>query len=187
MPHANDSCSESYRRFLEGDESAARDVMEELFFGLVYFVAGYVHDMHSAEDIAMDVMAELFSKKRAFDFRTSLKTYAYMRGKSRALDLLRHRRALEMTSLDEADPAADESAELESLVLKNERERAVAEATAKLSDDMRAAVHLVYFEGMSYEQAARVLKKTRKQTDNLLYRAKLKLRGILGEEGRDLL
>ena len=41
---------------------------------------------------------------------------------------------------------------------------------------MRSAVHLVYIEGMSYDEAARVLGKNRKQVDNLLARAKTELK-----------
>ena len=47
---------------------------------------------------------------------------------------------------------------------------------------MRLAVHLVYFEELSYEEAARVMKKNKKQIDNLLYRAKSLLRSELGKE-----
>ena len=47
---------------------------------------------------------------------------------------------------------------------------------------MRLAVHLVYFEELSYEEAARVMKKSKKQIDNLLYRAKSFLRSELGKE-----
>ena len=60
-------------------------------------------------------------------------------------------------------------------------------AVAMLSEEMRDAVHLIYFEEMSYEDAARVMRKTRKQVDNLLYRAKKELRMILGKEGDFLL
>jgi RNA polymerase sigma-70 factor (ECF subfamily) len=52
---------------------------------------------------------------------------------------------------------------------------------------MAAAVHLVYFEEMTYAQAAKVMKKSPKQVDNLLYRAKKELRIILGEDGEQLL
>ena len=52
---------------------------------------------------------------------------------------------------------------------------------------MRTAVHLIYFEDMTYEEAARILKKNRKQVDNLLYRAKKELRAILGKDGEQSL
>lgn len=40
---------------------------------------------------------------------------------------------------------------------------------------------------MSYEEAARIMKKNRKQVDNLLYRAKKELRILLGKDGEWLL
>lgn len=52
---------------------------------------------------------------------------------------------------------------------------------------MRVVIHLIYFEKMTYDEAAKVMKKNRKQVDNLLYRAKKELRIILGEDGELLL
>ena len=40
---------------------------------------------------------------------------------------------------------------------------------------------------MTYDEAAKVMKKTKKQVDNLLYRAKKELRTILGKDGEKLL
>ena len=72
-------------------------------------------------------------------------------------------------------------------MLAGERRRALNEAISKLPEDMRAAVHLVYLEEMTYAKAAAVLHKNRKQIDNLLCRAKKELAAVLGEEGRALL
>ena len=44
-----DNGASSYRRFLEGDESAFDEIMKELFDGLVFFIDRYVHDIHAAE------------------------------------------------------------------------------------------------------------------------------------------
>ena len=76
---------------------------------------------------------------------------------------------------------------LEETVLKNERKRIVNNALDSLPDDMRVVIHLIYFEDLSYDEAAKVMKKNRKQVDNLLYRAKKELRIILGEDGELLL
>ena len=48
---------------------------------------------------------------------------------------------------------------------------------------MQLAVHLYFFEEMSYEEIAQVMRKNRKQVDNLLYRAKKELRILLGKDG----
>ena len=76
---------------------------------------------------------------------------------------------------------------LEETLLSDQRKQAVNNAIAKLPSDMQAVVHLIYFEELSYEDAAKVLKKNRKQVDNLLYRAKKELRIILGKDGEQFL
>ena len=179
-----DDCAAKYRRYLEGDRDAAAGIMEELFFGLVFFVDRYVGDIHAAEDIALDAMSDLFVYKR-YNFKVSLKTYVYMLGRSRALDHLRRRRRIEFTELAEAANAAEE-AELEEKVIADERKRAVNAALEKLPEDMRLAVHLVYFEEMTYADAARVMKKSKKQIDNLIYRAKKELRSLLEKEDQNI-
>jgi len=182
-----DNGASSYRRFLDGDESAFEPIMKELFRGLVFFVDGFVHDVHAAEDIAIDAFSDLLVHKHRYNFKVSLKTYLYMVGRSRALDYIKHRKVIDFVELSEAQAMADHRAALEELVLADERRRSVNAAIAKLPEDMRVAVHLIYFEEMTYEEAAQVMRKNRKQVDNLLYRAKKALRIILGEDGELLL
>ncbi len=181
-----DNGASSYRRFLDGDEGAMDEIMEALFFPLVFFVNRYLQDLPAAEDVAMDAMTELFFHRHRYNFKVSLKTYVFMLGKSRALNYLKHRRSLREAELTEAAEQAEQD-ELERRALDSERKRAVNEALSRLPEEMRLAVHLVYFEELSYEEAAKVMKKKPKQVDNLLYRAKKELRAILGEEGRALL
>lgn len=181
----NGACS--YRRFLDGDESAFNDIMEQLFCKLVFFIDSYVHDIHAAEDIAIDTFSDLIVHKHRYNFKVTLKTYLYMIGRSRALDYIKHRKIINFTELKEAQNLTDDGRILEEKILADERKRIINSAMSKLPDDMRAAVHLVYFEEMTYKETAKVMRKNIKQIDNLLYRAKKELRNILGEEGELLL
>lgn len=181
----NGACS--YRRFLDGDESAFNDIMEQLFCKLVFFIDSYVHDIHAAEDIAIDTFSDLIVHKHRYNFKVTLKTYLYMIGRSRALDYIKHRKIINFTELKEAQNLTDDGRILEEKILADERKRIINSAMSKLPDDMRAAVHLVYFEEMTYKETAKVMKKNIKQIDNLLYRAKKELRNILGEEGELML
>ncbi len=180
-----DKAAESFRRYLQGDGSAINEVMEELFFPLVFFINRYVQDLHAAEDLAMDAVTELLVRPRRYNFQVSLKTYLFLLGKSRALSYLRRRKRLREEALSEDTP--EELDQLEERVLADQRRKAVNAALARLPEDMRLAVHLVYFEELSYEETAKIMKKNRKQVDNLLYRAKNQLRSLLGEEGKTLL
>ena len=182
-----DNGASSYRRFLEGDESAFEALMQELFHGLVFFINGFVQDSHAAEDIAIDTFSELIVHKNRYNFKVSMKTYLYMLGRSRALDHIRRRKRILFAPISQVSEVQDESAELEELVLADERKRKLHSALAVLPEDMRVVLHLIYFEEMTYEETAKVMKKSRKQVDNLLYRAKKELRIILGKDGESLL
>ena len=182
-----DNGASSYRRFLDGDESAFDDIMKELFDNLVFFINRYVHDIHAAEDIAIDAFSDLIVNKHRYNFKVTLKTYLFMLGRSRALNYIKHRKVIDFVELEEADKAFPEEETLEETVLTDERKRVINNALCLLSDDMRIVIHLVYFENLPYKEAARVMKKNHKQIDNLLYRAKKELRIILGEDGELLL
>jgi RNA polymerase sigma-70 factor (ECF subfamily) len=180
----NGACS--YRRFLDGDESAFDEIMKELFDNLLFFIDRYVHDIHTAEDIAIDTFSDLLVNKHRYNFKVSLKTYLFMLGRSRALNYIKHRKVIDFVELSEADKVSEQET-LEEIVLDDERKRVVNNALSALSDDMRVVIHLIYFEALSYDEAAKVMKKKRKQVDNLLYRAKKELRIILGKDGELLL
>ena len=182
-----DNGASSYRRFLDGDESAFECIMKELFCGLVFFIDGFVHDTHAAEDIAIDAFSDLVVHRHRYNFKVSLKTYLYMIGRSRALDHIKHRKRVEFVELSETDETADDRLQLEEMVLADERKRRIHAAVSQLPEDMRVAVYLVYFEDMTYDEAAKVMKKNRKQVDNLLYRAKKALRITLEKDGEQIL
>lgn len=182
-----DDDARSYRRFLEGDEKAFDEIMGSLFRPLVFFVDRFVHDVHTAEDIAIDAFSELIVHRHRYNFKVTLKTYLFMLGRSRALDCLRHRRVIDFEEYSEGTAAPEDEKSLEETVITNERGRIINEALKKLPSEMSQALHLIYFENMSYEEAAKVMKKSRKQIDNLLYRAKNSLKNILGEEGKELI
>lgn len=182
-----DNGASSYRRFLNGDESAFDEIMKELFDNLVFFVDRYVHDIHAAEDIAIDAFSDLVVNKHRYNFKVTLKTYLFMLGRSRALNYIKHRKVINFVELTEADNISAEQETLEEIILADERMRVVNNALNSFPDDMRVVVHLIYFEDLSYDEAAKVMKKNRKQVDNLLYRAKKELRIILGKDGELLL
>lgn len=177
-----DTIETIWGHYLAGDESAFDQLLEQLRLPLIFFIDRFLHDPDGAEDIAIDVFVELLTHPRRYRAGTSLKTYLFLLARSRAIDHLRRRKRLE--PLPEELAAAEE---LEAAVLTDERKRAVNAALAQLTSDTQQAIHLVYFENMSYADAAAVMGKTTKQIDNLLSRGKIALRDILGREGAELI
>ncbi|MBQ8627623.1 MAG: sigma-70 family RNA polymerase sigma factor [Agathobacter sp.] len=177
-----DNGASSYRRFLEGEKEAFDEIINVYSDGLTFFINRYVQNLAAAEDITIDVFTELIVHPRRYNFSVSLKTYLYMIGRSRALNYLKRQKRYTMVDIAEVEEWLADEKELEAQILADERKSLVNEGLKKLPTDMRIVVHLIYFEELSYEDAAKIMGKNRKQIDNLLYRAKSMLRTILQKE-----
>ncbi len=178
-----DNGASSYRRYLDGDEAAFDEILTLYRDNLTFFINRFVHDLDAAEDIAIDIFMYLIVHRLRYHFRTPLKTYLFMIARSRALDYLKHRNKFGMVELSEVEGTLTDGVTLEELILLDERKQMLNQALQQLPEEMQLAVHLVYFEDLTYDDAARVMKKNRKQVANLLYRAKEKLRAMLGKDG----
>ena len=173
----------SYRRYLDGDEAAFDEILTLCRDSLTFFINRYVHDLDAAEDLAIDTFMHLIVHRLRYNFRTPLKTYLFMIARSRALDYLKHRGKIAMVELSEVEGTLSDGITLEEMILLDERKQALNRALTQLPEEMQLAVHLVYFEDLTYDDAAKVMRKSRKQVANLLYRAKEKLRAMLGKDG----
>ncbi|MBQ4617513.1 MAG: RNA polymerase sigma factor [Clostridia bacterium] len=176
-----DTNAEHYQRYIDGDKDAFDAIVDDMFHKLVNYLNRYVQDYQAAEDIAVDTFVELFAYKYRYNFKVSLKTYVFMVGRSRALTYLRHHKRRNTHSFADVSELIDEAQEANPIE-KSDQSLALAAAIEKLSSDMQSAVHLVYFEDLSYEDAGRVMKKSAKQIDNLLYRARKELKELLSRE-----
>lgn len=67
----------SYRRFVEGDQSAFDELMDAYRDRLIFFIKGYVGSAEEAQDIAMDTFVEILVHPGRFRFKSSFKTYIY--------------------------------------------------------------------------------------------------------------
>lgn len=63
---------------------------------------------------------------------------------------------------------------------------AVSAALEALPDDYRAAVRLVYLEGRTVAEAAAVMRRTERAVHNLCFKARRRLRELLGDRSRFL-
>ena len=52
-----------YRQYLSGDDEGLNALMEKYGDPLTLYIDGYLHDVHEAEELMLDVFAYLFTKK----------------------------------------------------------------------------------------------------------------------------
>ena len=174
---------ESFERFVSGDKQAFSQVIDYYRDGLIFFVHGYVRNMFTAEEIASESLAELYLAPKRFLHRSSLKTYLYSIAYHKTMKFLKRKSVLADIDLSMIEQKTDEYISFEDQILKDEQARQLHAALPKIKTEYRTAIMLVYFEDMSYKEAAAVMHKTVKQIDNYLCRGKAALKKLLSEEG----
>ena len=172
----------AYRRYLDGDQKAADLLVEKYGDALTLYINGYLKDMYEAEDLMIEAFSQIFAKERPITGAGAFKAYLYKTARNLAL---RHRKThrLRFLCFEELDfdPQGDVTADTE--LFRRERSRQLYDSFEKLKAEYREALYLVYFEEMSYRNAAMVMNKSEGQITKLVYRGKQSLKAILEKEG----
>ncbi len=176
---------EYYRRYLAGDGDALAFLIEKYRDRLIFFLRRFLHSPDDAEEVAAECFAELAIHPLRYRFASSVKTYLFSIGRHKALNLSKRQAKFPSAPLEAAD-LSQEYRTFEEEIFRREEARQLHCAIDQLPEDYRTVLHLLYFEELSYEEAARVMKKNRKQIDNLAYRAKQSLKALLEKEGNGL-
>jgi len=170
-----------YLRFLDtSSNDDLRTLFERYRDPLTLFIFGFLHNMEDAEELILDAFAVIASGTNVFSGKSSFKTWLFAIGRNLAYKKLR-RNHFFFVPLEE-ELTADSGRPDEEL-LKDERSKMLYEALGTINPEYIQALHLTYFEGMSADEVADVLKKNRKQVYNLISRGKESLRSKLIEMG----
>ena len=169
-----------YKRFFRGEKEAVAELANEHRNGLILFINGYVRDLDVAEDLASDTFANLLVKRPNVKDASRFKTYLFAMAKNAALSFLRKNKRAKTGEREKPKPFLDDP---EHVLIREEQRKAVLCAIGKLAEDYRNVLFLRFYEELSVEAIAKVMKKSKKQVYNLLQRAKEALKNILTEEG----
>ena len=172
----------SYEKYKNGDDQGFYEIVREYFDGLAAYINGIVGDFCRAEELADDTLLKLAIKRPNFDGRSSFKTWLFSIGRNIAYDSLRKKSPPPSLSLEETAETEDGP---EQAYIKDERNKIIYKALDGLKPEYREVLWLTYFEGMSAEQTAKVLRKSKAAVYTLLNRAKNSLKEKLVEEGFD--
>lgn len=175
--------SAAYSRFLEGDDSGINDIIAEYKDALILYLVGFCGSMTAAEDLMEDVFVKLVVDKPAFRGKSSFKTWLFAIAANVARDYLRKSRRRGFVPLEDAEFMPDEENDLLKEHFRSEEKLAVHKCMDRLSDEYRQVLYLSFFEEFSNSETARIMHKTKRQVENLLYRAKRSLKEELRKEG----
>lgn len=175
------SDEEAYLRYLHGDEAAAQVLVERYGDALTLYINGVLNDLSESEDLMIEAFAQVFAKERPIRDEGCFKAYLYRTARNLAVRCKTRRRfflPLNDVPFDLPDDALTEAG-----LFRKEENRQLYAALAKLKQEYRETLFLVYFENMSYRQAAQIMGRTEQQVTNLVHRGKQKLKQLLEEEG----
>ena len=178
-----DNGASSYRRFLEGDDDGIVEIINDHKDGLMLYLNSFVQNIHLAEDLTEDTFVKLIARRPRFSGKSTFKTWLYAIGRNVALDFLRKNAKPPTVSAEEAMTLIADEADVARQYLCSERKLQVHKALKQLNDEYRQVLVLIYFEDFQNEQVASVMGKSKKQIENLVYRAKLSLKSELEKEG----
>jgi RNA polymerase sigma-70 factor, ECF subfamily len=162
------------RRLIEACQRGDREAFRELFEAhkdRVWTVAlRFTGDESAARDVTQQVFLKLFTNIAGFRHESNFKTWLYRLVANECMDEFRKRRRL--IPLDFLRPAGDERDEdsgevemkdwrqeplQEERLARLEVSEAVLAALTQLKPKLRMAIALKYFEDLSYEQMAEAL------------------------------
>ncbi len=197
---------ELYRRFLDGDRDSYDQLLIRHGDSLTMYLYGYLHDWDDAEDLMIEAFARIMAKRPSIGER-SFKAYLLRTARNLAIRFSERKRLVTVFSIDGmsqeladtilttgrtkptdgasggAPPVIAEGSPVEDELIKDEKKQILHVCLDRIDPELREALWLVYFEDMSYAQAASVMGVSTKKVDHLLERGKKTMRGELEKEG----
>lgn len=163
------------------DEAALARFYRALSGAVFAFVQRRLDNPHDAEAVVVDTLHEAWKKAATFNGQSQVKTWVLGIARHKLLDLLRQRGArgvqddiedhAETLSSDEPGPFAQ--------LAQRQQQAWVAQCMAKLPDEQRESLHLLFFEAMAIDEIAVVLACPAGTVKTRVFHAKRKIRDCL--------
>ena len=179
-----DNGASSYRRFRDnGDVSGFDEIVMDYSDGLMLYLTSIVGNIWTAEELTEETFFLLATKKPKFKENYSFKTWLYTIGRNIALNYLKKKAKYPTVPIENTPELISDEAAVEDAYIKKEQQIAVHRAMRKLKPEYQQVLWLIYFEGLSNKEAAKVMRKSVRSTESILYRAKKSLKSQLEMEG----
>ena len=126
----------------------------------------YVHDHHLAEDIAQEAFIKAFKSIHSFREESAFYTWLYRIAANTSKNYLTSKRRKKEYSESEVFSSEDANVDIfdipggdspEEILAANNLREVIFESLSNLPEDIRTAISLREFEGLSYEEISEVL------------------------------
>ncbi|MCR4934151.1 MAG: sigma-70 family RNA polymerase sigma factor [Lachnospiraceae bacterium] len=175
---------ELYSNFIAGETENFDELTIRYGDALVHYLNNILHNMEDAEDLMIEAFARIMVKKPAIK-PGGFKAYLYKTAHNLAMNQIKFSVRHECFDISDMEEVLSNGTTTESEITDKERRNILNLCMERIDPELKEALYLVYFEGLSYKETASVMKKTVKRVDKLLQRAKVSLRAELSKEGMD--
>ena len=137
-----------------GNKAAMKEIYNRYTPALNGFVRLYLADPNDVADIIHDTMLEIWRKADRFEGRSSLKTWIFSIAKNKSID--RNRKSSRIDYTDENTDIEDVTLTAVDVLAVSQEANTVREAVAQLKPEHRRAIHLSFFEDLTYKEIAEI-------------------------------
>ena len=178
------SGDELYFNFIQGHTECFDELTIRYGDALVIYLNGILHNMQDAEDIMVEAFARILVKRPAIR-NGGFKPYLYKAAHNLAINFLKKNGRRAIFSLDDFEDILRINDSVEKTVYDAERNDILHLCMEKIDPILKEVLFLIYFEDLSYKEAAAVMRISPKRVDKLLQSAKKHLKKELSKEGID--
>jgi RNA polymerase sigma-70 factor, ECF subfamily len=182
-------------RFCQGDESAFDTLVEKHKAPILNYIYRQIGNLDEAEDIAQTVFVQVYKSAERYEPSAKFTTWLFTIARNLCLNEFRRRQRHPVQSIHETGNEDSEFEERQFIdasarspaleISEKELQEHILMAIQKLPENQRTAVLLCRYEGLPYEDIAKVLEISVSATKSLLHRAretlKLELKDFLKE------
>lgn len=153
-PLQNDLESALIARVASGDQSAMRALYEAHSEAVWRFVRSRLSDEFEANDIVHETMITVWRTAARYEGRASVRSWMLSIARNKVVDHLRKHGRLDLRDADDTVP--DEAPIAEVVVAAAQDANRLRACITKLGERQRAAIHLSYFEELTYAEIAEI-------------------------------
>ena len=177
-----DSDMELVRRVRKGDEAAFRRVVDIHGPRLYLLAMSMLGNREDAQDVVQETFVGAFRGLRGFQGRSTVKTWLTRILMNNVANLRRSRRLRKTLPLGEAEEQLGEAlAELATETGRADVRMDIAAVLSRLPQEHREVIVLREIQSMTYDEIAAALGVPRGTVESRLFRARQKLKEILGD------
>ncbi len=164
---------------LQDCQASYECLFKDLYPILYRFALNYLKDSEQAEELASDVLFDLWTNRTQLLEITNIKAYAYVMVKNRVLNIFRKNK-IQTRSLEDLDVEIQINfATPEQALIRKEFKHRVEAAVNSLPPKAKLVYQLIRMDGLSYRETAELLGISSKTVDAHMVAAMKKMTDVL--------